>query len=152
MQKVISILIPLILAGCFWKHPILATQLKDLPAIKLKVEQLPPAARYTDEEHELLKSYFGTLESLETTMNHEVDDLEAINLELSKIDLEGFCKDYLIQNARYQELRKPCIRNKFFVCAESMNQYPKILARIRNLLSEENRNRFDQIGVCKGAL
>jgi hypothetical protein len=146
-----SMLISVLMSGCF-SDPFLTERLKNLPAIKGEVESLPSVERYSDEQHRLLQSYFGTIEALDLTLRQNPDDLELLNEELEKESIQEFCSSFLVQKIRYLELRKPCQRNKFFVCAESMNQYPALVKRIRDSLNPRNRARFDGSSVCSGAL
>ena len=141
----------LVLSGCIG-NSFLKNELKELPSLKSELERLEVQDRYSYEQQMLLKRYFSTIEALEFSIRTEVDDLERLDEELEKQNLEAFCRDYLLQQERYKVLRKPCVRNRFFVCAESMNQYPKLVKSLRERLNERNQSRFDAQPICKGAI
>lgn len=108
-----------------------------------------PQAPYQGEQHAALKSYFETSENLIQLLDEEPKAPKKFNEYLAKKDINDVCSRVLVDVASWKAAMKNCLKNRYFLCAEAVRQYPDNFKKLRDALTTENRERFDQAEACR---
>jgi len=111
-----------------------------------------PQVPYQKEQHEALKAYFEKPEALLQLFQEEPKAAQGFNEYLSKQDFEVICAKTLLTARDWATAVGHCQKNRYFLCSESVRQYPEEIRNLRESLNAENQSRFEAAESCRAAV
>lgn len=113
-----------------------------------QVEYYESKNPYGKNHFQTFKSYFVEMANMALALKEDTDRVESLNKALDEIDINTFCRKVFIDENTWDTVVLGCTKNRFFLCAEEVRAYPKIVRSLRSRLNQKHRNRFDREPNC----
>ncbi len=139
----------LFLLGCDPATKNLGEWQAKIDTLRVEAQRQGASVPYRQEQHQAFKAYFREINELALTVKGDPTIASRFNQEIAKADLALACGKVLMPKAEWQAIVTGCTRNRFFLCAEEVRAYPEMVQAIREVLSADQKARFDSTPACQ---
>lgn len=92
--------------------------------LRLEAASTLKAVPYREKEHQAIKNYFVGLKGLISQLQSNSKTNRRFNDYLGSQDIAKVCMDILLSSSEWDQIKVNCTRNRYFLCAEDVNEYP----------------------------
>ena len=121
----------------------------NLARLKTNLEAVVDRKPYKADEHSAIKAYFAEVASFIEDLEEYPKYLRKFNQYLRNEGVESYCKNAFVDQKRWNDLVKNCSKNSFFLCSESVREYPGMKQKMVTLLDDDNKSEMGKNPSCK---
>ena len=116
----------------------------NISKLRAGTESTLTATPYRVKEHQAIKDYFVSVNELAIQLKDNSKFNRNFNIYLAGQEMAKFCSEVLVSVQDWNEIKVNCTRNRFFLCADEVNQFTEykksLVAGLRTDLQQVFKN------------
>lgn len=130
----------------------LTTLINTTSQLRQEADRQAQIVPYREQQYVALKSYFAKIAEIGLALKDNPQAAKSFSDAISRQDMGSACAAVFMSKAAWQEIMDRCSKNRFFLCAEEVRAYPEVVSFVRERLTVDLQQRFDQTSACSAAL
>ena len=121
----------------------------DVSTLRVEAASTLKAIPYRAKEHQAIKDYFVGLKGFVSQLQGNTRTNKRFNTYLADQDMGKVCAEILISSGEWEQIKINCTRNRYFLCAEDVNEYLDTKKALASLVSSDLLDRFKNTPECQ---
>ena len=148
-MKILFIVVLSFVSGTSYSQSEIVSMVADVSALRVEAASTLKAIPYRAKEHQAIKAYFVGLKDFVAQLQANSRTNKRFNTYLADQDMGKVCADLLISSDEWDQIKINCTRNRYFLCAEDVNEYPDSKKALSLLVSSDLLDRFKKTPECQ---
>ena len=147
-MKILIIAIALMSSTAFAQSDIFS-MISDVSKLRVSTESTLNATPYRAKEHQVIKDYFVGIKEFAADIRDNSRTKNRFNNYLAGQKMSSFCSDVLFSVDDWNQIIINCTRNRFFLCAQDVLEYPEMKKVLAETLTAELLKIYKKTPECQ---
>ncbi|MBL7665626.1 MAG: hypothetical protein JNM93_10880 [Bacteriovoracaceae bacterium] len=138
-----------ILCGHAFAQSDIVQMISDTASLRIEAESIVGTTPYRATEHQIIKNYFVRIKDFVDQLKENARKKRRFNNYLESQEMSKFCSGIFIGVSDWEQIKIDCTRNRFFLCAEDVNEYNESKKIFFEILSDVLLKIFQNTSECQ---